>query len=1575
MVSTTPDVLAAQAAPSSSTTTSSAPPQPTTTTTATTNGTTTKKDSHGIAGRVGGLLRSKSKKDASAPVDAKQAHDPSQQQQSDASPEVPLYKRYASSAVKIIRSRSRSRKERDATGSSSVGGESEVPPVPLPKDGVEVAKAEDAAPVAPPTPAKEDKPLEPVENNAVGEAKETPAPAPVPSETKPEQDAVVESAPSPTAKLVRRLSDAGQALVQKVSNSGSKPPAEESSETKLEVDATKDVTPSATGTTSTSTAAPVAAAVGSSTGTAAPAPPPPPPVSKGSILARQVSAKAEDLFPLPRRKSVGSSSSSFKGKEKERTSNDIDTGKVSVEGNNAPDAVAPPPASEAISSTINQDGAQASTSTTANATANPEWVLVKDKEDPDVDKPLPHPPTLTRRISQKVGGMLKAKEGSESAKAKEGDAMKVKDAKDDHEVAPSAAPVASTAETATPTVPDDATGGTRPTLTSRISSKVGAFIKADMKSPLSPSGGGEVKLPEAASAPEAPTANAEDGAAKVEIDAANVPLPPDDEPTPAVPAVASSTLSTNASANATAPLPPVSFPRSSASDTQKTQKLGRRLSARVGDLFKGGLIGRKGKGPEVPPKEKVESAGEGKDVVAKEEGAKQEEHDAEQEKVDNADDEEEKVKAGQAVIPPVDGLSPSADNNEVAPAPIPLPTQDEATPTLAIEPDAIVTSSAPLHVPEEPKSQSPPLDALVDEVTPPDAALAGALQASGVNAHEEGNVPLVIPPVDSSDLKPTLIPTADEKTAPVDDGGEAPPPVDKDGPVLVDEKDAEQEAKTQSPPLDALVDEVTPPDAALADALKSSGVAPLPPVPALEASASPPPVNASPLPPTPAVEAPRPAATTTQTAAPPTSFGKTSIKAKKLGRRLSARVGDLFKRDNKSAAGAADTKPVTVSGVDGAGVGTSAGAPVGAAFVPEAVPAPAAAPAVENAAKVEEKKDVEAVEEKKVKDVEAAKAEEEVNGLEEPTKDGEVKVPQPLTSSESTEAIENVEQLPPIPPAASPEANVPVSVAATDDDETPALTKADKGKEKEIVDATLASPTADAEHTSPTSAEKTLPEKPLPTKPSKSSSSSKALLNVGRQMSIRATELLKPKPRLDGAPSESGQGKRKSRADSGRRKGKGKEEAKEAAVVKEDKTKEEEGKEEGWEQVKRDEVSKPAEDVVVAPVVDAQTSELKETTSTNNEPKKPVEAPEGDKMVTTTGSHPPASNAAAPSSFARPRKTSELGKRLSRSMGDVFKFDGLKGKMGGSGFGPKKKPEGGVEDKVKDESTPAAPVKDEGGAKQEETEVVKDESPVVPPKDEEAVVKPTAATEEVKTKPADDQVEWVEVAKSPVAAAEAASSSPVVDDAAQASHVPETKADGDLKPDGGEQKKRKTKLSLNFKAPKFGFMKKEKTVDEKEDKASDVKKDVKESKVEGVVATEEAPAVPVKEQVAGGDVPVVPEKDEPVKVTDADHGDVPTPAKDEDKPIEAEKEEKVLPDVAPEASAKDVVVEDQDEDVKEEEPEILAASRAVSAKAIEVVTPVPKKGSDEKYDEEDVIPQGPAVAADETAEQTKSPSS
>jgi len=47
--------------------------------------------------------------------------------------EVPLYKRYATSAVKIIRSRSRSRRDRDKEGSSTASG-GDVPPVPLPKD-------------------------------------------------------------------------------------------------------------------------------------------------------------------------------------------------------------------------------------------------------------------------------------------------------------------------------------------------------------------------------------------------------------------------------------------------------------------------------------------------------------------------------------------------------------------------------------------------------------------------------------------------------------------------------------------------------------------------------------------------------------------------------------------------------------------------------------------------------------------------------------------------------------------------------------------------------------------------------------------------------------------------------------------------------------------------------------------------------------------------------------------------------------------------------------------------------------------------------------------------------------------------------------------------------------------------------------------------------------------------------------------------------------------------------------------------------------------------------------------------
>jgi len=55
MVSTTPDVLAAQAA---------TPPAATTATT--TNGTTKKDQSGGIAGRVGTLLRSKSKKEPSS---------------------------------------------------------------------------------------------------------------------------------------------------------------------------------------------------------------------------------------------------------------------------------------------------------------------------------------------------------------------------------------------------------------------------------------------------------------------------------------------------------------------------------------------------------------------------------------------------------------------------------------------------------------------------------------------------------------------------------------------------------------------------------------------------------------------------------------------------------------------------------------------------------------------------------------------------------------------------------------------------------------------------------------------------------------------------------------------------------------------------------------------------------------------------------------------------------------------------------------------------------------------------------------------------------------------------------------------------------------------------------------------------------------------------------------------------------------------------------------------------------------------------------------------------------------------
>ncbi|EAU82634.2 hypothetical protein CC1G_07916 [Coprinopsis cinerea okayama7 len=1268
--------------------------------------------SGGIGSRVGGLLKSKGKK----PEEVKGAPSPSDGGQtsetasavaaaaagevaSQKSDDVPRYKRYANTAVKAFGKKGRSKEASEASKDSADAQTEAVVVVEKPAETREGEQASETAP-----------------GDAVKEADgEKPLPEPTEKETEqptPSDDAAAMSPSSPASpaiKLARRLSHrAGNALKRSTSRTRSASDGQDDATTSPNAD------------------------------TAAP------PVSKASLLAKQVSSRAGDLFTL-------------KGKAGDATAkeNGKDEGKDETKEDNT--------------------AAGASTSETGDAKPS-ESAVTDDTEPPStspIDKPLPHPPTLTRRLSSRVGDMV--------AKAK----LKAADVVEHvHVHSPK-----SQADAATSTVSAPASEHpTRPKLTTRLSSKVGSLIK-------SPGGHAAAKEGEVVavkadgsteikSADEAPKADdvvvvADD----TKPDTPDAPKDADDraeepkveeEATTADGVKVDDTKPTDETEDkaAAAPADAVEQPADAHQATGGGGIFG--LASRIGGFVKSRIVSDSEAPPPLPPKEADKEKGdeggvvegEGEDGDKDVDKAKESEGEGEAKPAEASEDfkadaqsaieDEIHKEPSDETKPPVDDVPTAAPPAEQAPASAPAPS-----PAAAAPPPAPPTSFQRTHSKTEGVQKlGRRLSARVGDVfkaslkapkapaPPPKDDVKGKgkeVEEGGTSAREDAE-----PKVEGQETP------GDGAEVPKKDGTEQPDAnAQPDEFVVVDNKDAPKASADESTTATTTVPATQPP-------------------------------------------------ASTSSSAPPSSFAKPRQTAKKIGRRLSARVGDMFKKDQ-----AREREKEKEKEKEGAVVAT----PIENQVEQPAAPSEAA-PQPDGEGTADDDKP-------------------------QPAEDDDTATPPPslphapVQASDSTEAVEN---------------------------HSAPSTAQDKGKGKDKLATTTTAAAAAVKDK-----DAALPEKPLPSKPSKSARAREAALDAKRQLSIRASELLKPKPRLDvhlagGATSPTS-------PTSGDVKGKGKQKA----------------------------AADKDEFVVVEGLgVDAETGVVDVTTapqgvtvegepagtSTNND------AGGGATGATATGSTSP------PVTSARTRKTSvtELGRRLSTRVTGAL--DGLKARAHAAASSsrgsavppptpPKDEPavkdegrqeDGAPEPVAKDEDTGTEPSAETEAAtspvnenEKTEAQATDAEAPVPPPKPTETAdseakdphskrisTRVTELINKAKHKfPSDssrrgdkeaetvDSEEWNVVEGGGESEAQ-------VDGAAPAEGVPAaTSTDGAATPNG----KRKHRLSLKFRAPNLKGSKKKSAKSEggegskTSSKAGSPEKEL----------PEPSPEVPPKDEVAAGE--------------------------------------------------------------------------------------------------------------------------
>ncbi|KAG2012948.1 hypothetical protein CC2G_009894 [Coprinopsis cinerea AmutBmut pab1-1] len=1266
----------------------------------------------GIGSRVGGLLKSKGKKPeevkgAPSASDGGQASETAStaaaaagEVASQKSDDVPRYKRYANTAVKAFGKKGRSK---EASEASKESGDAQTEAVVVVEKPAETREGEQASEAAPGDAVKE----------ADGE-KSLPEPADKETEQQtPSDDAAAMSPSSPASpaiKLARRLSHrAGNALKRSTSRTRSASDGQDDATTSPNAD------------------------------TAAP------PVSKASLLAKQVSSRAGDLFTL-------------KGKAGDATAkeNGKDEGKDETK----------------------EDNTAAGVSTSETEDAKPSESAVADDTEPPtspIDKPLPHPPTLTRRLSSRVGDMVA------KAKLKAADVV-------EHVHSPKPQADAATSTVSAP----GSEHPTRPKLTTRLSSKVGSLIK-------SPGGHaaakeGEVVAVKADGSTEVKSADdeapkADDVVVVADDTKPDTPDAPKDandraeepkveeEATTADGVKVDDTKPTDETEDkaAAAPADAVEQPADAHQATGGGGIFG--LASRIGGFVKSRIVSESEAPPPLPPKEAdkeqedeggvVKSEGEDRDKdgdKAKESEGESEGKPAEASKDAKADaqpavEDETLKELSDEAKPPVDDAPTPAPPAEQAAASAP-------SPAAAAPPPAPPTSFQRTHSKTEGVQKlGRRLSARVGDVfkaslkspkapaPPPKDDVKGKgkeVEEGGTSAQEDAELK-----VEGQDT-----PGDGAEVPKKDEDGEAQPGEF----VVVDNKDAPK----------ASADETT----------------------------------------TTTVPATQPTPSTSSV--PPSSFAKPRQTAKKIGRRLSARVGDMFKKDQAREREKEKEKEAAV-------VATPTENQVDQPAVP--VPSSETTPQPDGEGTTEDKPDSSPTSDDKpqpAQDDDAATLPASV----------------PVQASDSTEAVEN--------------------------HSAPSTTQ-DKGKGKDKLATTTAAAAAAVKDK-----DADLPEKPLPSKPSKSARAREAALDAKRQLSIRASELLKPKPRLDvhlagGATSPTspntsgvdvkGKGKQKAAADKD-----------EFVVV------------EGL----GVDAATGVVDVTTAPqgvTVEGEPA----GTSTNND------AGGGATGATATGSTSP------PVTTARTRKTSvtELGRRLSTRVTGAL--DGLKARAHAAASSsrgsavppptpPKDEPavkdegrheDGAPEPVAKDEDTgtePSAeteaatsPVGDNEKTEAQATDVNADiEAPLPPPKPTESTdseakdphtkrisTRVTELINKAKHKfPSDssrgdkeaetvDSEEWNVVEGGGESEAQ-------VDGAAPAEGVPAaTSTDGGATPNG----KRKHRLSLKFRAPNLKGLKKKSGKSEggegskTSSKAGSPEKEL----------PEPSPEVPPKDEVAAGE--------------------------------------------------------------------------------------------------------------------------